>query len=311
LKVFANFPHEPPPAPDFPVVTLGVFDGLHRGHQQILTTAFEVAAGRPVALVTFDPHPRAVLGPPKRHRLLSPIAERLQLLQRWPLAAVAILRFDREIAGWSYVDFVQTALLRGLGARHLVLGYNVTVGHAREGTGERLAALGTELGYELTLVAAVRVEGQVVSSTLIRHRLDAGDVEAAARFLGRPYDVSGTVVRGAGRGRALGIPTANLEVAGDKLLPANGVYAVAAEVGGRVHAGALNIGVVPTFQDSGERSVEVHLLDFDGDLYGSRVRLELLRRLREERRFPSPAAFQAQLQLDLQAARGAFESRPA
>jgi riboflavin kinase/FMN adenylyltransferase len=306
VKVLANFPHELPRAAVYPVVAVGVFDGLHLGHQRILTTLLEVAAGQPAAVVTFDPHPRAVLGPPKRHRLLSPIAERLHLLARWPLAATAILRFDQSIARQSYADFVRTALVDGLGMRHLVLGWNMALGHRREGTSARLAELGGMLGYEMTQVPAVVVGGEVVSSTLVRHRLDAGDVEAARRFLGRPYDLAGTVVRGVGRGRALGIPTANLEVSADKLLPANGVYAVAAEVEGRALAGALNIGVVPTFQDTGARSVEVHLLDFDGDLYGTRLRLQLLQRLREERRFAGPEALREQIQADLAAARRAF-----
>jgi len=306
VKVFPNFPHELPEERAYPVLTIGVFDGVHLGHQKIFSTALEVARGRPVAVVTFDPHPRAVLGPPKRGRLLSPIEERLHLLARWPFAAVAILRFDQEIAALSYADFVQGALVEGLGARHLVLGYNVRLGHAREGTSQRLAELGRKVGYDLTLVPAVEVDGQVVSSTLVRHRLDAGEAEAAARFLGRPYDVTGTVVRGTGRGRMLGIPTANLEVAGDKLLPANGVYAVHAEVGGARYAGALNIGVVPTFQAEGPRTVEVHLLDYAGDLYGERLRLEIGPRLRDERRFPGPEALLEQVRRDLAAVRGAL-----
>jgi len=302
LKVFANFPHELPERGDYPVVTVGVFDGLHRGHQKILAVAIEVAAGRPVALVTFDPHPRAVLGPPKHARLLTPVEERLRILERWPLAAVAILRFDQEVARLPYAQFVRHSLVDGLGARHLVLGYNIKVGHEARGNAERLAELGHVLGYRLTIVPAVEVRGQVVSSTLIRHLLDAGDVEAAASYLGRPYDLTGTVIRGSGRGRAMGLPTANLDVPRDKLVPANGVYAVRAEVEpGRWLPGALNIGVVPTFETAGPRSVEVHLLDFDADLYGSRLRLEMVRRLRDERRFAGPGALSEQVRRDLAA----------
>jgi len=303
VKVYPDLPHRLPDSPQYPVVTIGVFDGLHRGHQKILDTALSVAAGRPVAVVTFDPHPRAVLGPAKRHRLLSPLPERLVLLGQWPVAAVGVLRFDQTIARQSYRDFVRQMLVEGLGARVLVLGYNVRLGHQREGTPERLAELGRELGFAIELVDAVQVAGEVVSSTSIRHRLDAGDVEGAAHLLGRPYDLQGTVVRGAGRGRTLGIPTANLDIPPEKLVPANGVYAVRTRLADRPIWGALNIGTVPTFQDEGRRSVEVHLLDWDGDLYGSRLRLELLQRLRDERRFPDAAALLAAVRADLDTVR--------
>jgi riboflavin kinase/FMN adenylyltransferase len=303
LKVYANFPHDLPVAPPESVVTLGVFDGLHVGHQRILETALAIAASRPVVVVTFDPHPRAVLGPAKHNRLLAPIPERLELLAAWPLGAVAILRFDQSIASQSYEDFVRTALVDGLGARHLVLGHDMRLGRGREGTPERLAALGAQLGYGLELVPAVQVDGETVSSTLIRHRLDAGDVAGVARFLGRPYALGGTVVRGRGRGRALGIPTANLDVGADKLIPADGVYAARVRCGGAVRAGAVNIGVLPTFGAGARRSVEIHVLDWEGDLYGDRLRFDLLQRLRDERRFESPAALVAQIHADLEAVR--------
>jgi riboflavin kinase/FMN adenylyltransferase len=299
VKVYPDLPHRLPDSPQYPVVTIGVFDGVHRGHQKILDTALGVAAGRPVAVVTFDPHPRAVLGPAKRHRLLSPLPERLMLLAQWPVAAVGVLRFDQTIARQSYRDFVRQTLVEGMGAQVLVLGYNVRLGHQREGTPERLAALGQELGFAVELVAAVEVDGEVVSSTSIRHRLDGGDVEGAARLLGRPYALLGTVVRGQGRGRTLGLPTANLEVSPEKLVPSHGVYAVRTRFGDRVVSGALNIGTVPTFQDEGRRSVEVHLLDWEGDLYGSHLRLEFLSRLRDEQRFPDAAALLAAVRADL------------
>jgi cytidyltransferase-like protein len=196
VKVFANFPHEAPPEPEYRVVTVGVFDGVHRGHQRILKRTIEVADGMPVALVTFDPHPRAVLGPPKRARLLSPLRERLQLLGTWPLAAVVVLRFDQAIAQLSYREFVRQALVERLGARRLVLGYNVAFGHERQGNRDSLAALGAEIGYAVDFIEAVEHEGEPVSSTRIRHCLDGGDVAGAAALLGRAYELEGTVVRG-------------------------------------------------------------------------------------------------------------------
>jgi riboflavin kinase/FMN adenylyltransferase len=310
VKVFANFPHEAPPEPEYRVVTVGVFDGVHRGHQRILKRTIEVADGMPVALVTFDPHPRAVLGPPKRARLLSPLRERLQLLGTWPLAAVVVLRFDQAIAQLSYREFVRQALVERLGARRLVLGYNVAFGHERQGNRDSLAALGAEIGYAVDFIEAVEHEGEPVSSTRIRHCLDGGDVAGAAALLGRAYELEGTVVRGTGRGRVLGIPTANLELHPEKLVPANGVYAVRVRVGLTHHLGALNVGVVPTFAGSGERCVEVHLLDYTGDLYGARLRVELVARLRAEKRFSGGEALVAQVRKDCDAVRVLLAPRP-
>ena len=302
MKRYDNFPHQRPDGV-YPVVTLGVFDGVHLGHRALLNAALARAAGQPLAVVTFDPHPRAVLGPPKRHRLLSPLGERLQLLEAWEIAAVAVLRFDRDVAAMDYRDFVRDLLVRAFGAKHLVLGFNLHLGFQRQGTPERVAQLGDELGFEVTHVPAVEVEGVPVSSTRIRHELDAGQVEAAWRLLGRPYALAGTVVRGVGRGRTLGIPTANFTVPEDKLLPANGVYAIGARVGDRLLRGALNVGVVPTFGAGGATSVEAHLLDFEGDLYGHRLQVHLLRRLRAERAFPDPASLVTQIRADIEFAR--------
>lgn len=310
MKVFPNLPHELPRGAEYGVVTVGVFDGVHRGHRKILETALEAAGDQSVAVVTFDPHPRAVLGPPKRSRLLSPLDERLALLAEWPLGAVAVLRFDQQVAQIRYEDFVRTVLLEGLGARHLVLGYNVSLGHRRQGNLEALTRLGRELGFEVTEVLACEVGGEPVSSTRIRHLLDAGAVEEASALLGRPYGLEGTVVRGSGRGRALGIPTANLQLHPEKLVPANGVYAVRAQVNGLWVRGAMNVGVVPTFEAQGARSVEVHLLDYTGDLYGNRLRVSCVARLRDERRFSGPEALLAQIQLDLARTREVLDQPP-
>jgi riboflavin kinase/FMN adenylyltransferase len=305
VKVFANFPHELPERAAYAVATVGVFDGLHRGHQSILRAAVQAArdAAAALAVVTFDPHPRAVLGPPKRARMLSPLEERLELLQEWPVDAVAVLRFDQQVARLSYVDFVRRILVHGLGVQRLVLGYNVRFGRDREGTQERISSLGEQLGYGVLTVPPLEDGGEPISSTRIRHALDAGRVSEASRLLGRAYSLEGTVIRGSGRGRALGLPTANLALPPDKLVPADGVYAVRAQVGGQRVPGALNIGTAPTFESGGKRSVEVHLLDYTGDLYGSRLRLQCVERLREERKFPGADALLAQVRVDLAEAR--------
>jgi len=309
VKVYANFPHELPLEPDFPVVTLGVFDGVHLGHQRILETALDKAQGRPVAVVTFDPHPRAVLGPPKRSRLLSPLPERLELLSQWPIAAVPVLRFDQAIAATGYREFVERWLVQGLGARELVLGWNMHIGRDREGDRDHLDALAGELGFGLTIVPAVVEGNEPVSSTRIRHLLDAGDVEAAARCLGRSYNLAGTVVRGTGRGRVMGTPTANLSVDPEKLMPANGVYAVWARLGQHRYRGAMNVGVAPTLRDDQARLAEVHLLDYTGDLYGAHLELDIVSRIRDERRFESTQALVDQIHVDVQAVRGRLQGR--
>ena len=304
MKVYRDFPHAVPPRPEFPVVTVGVFDGVHRGHVRVIEAALAAAAGRQVALVTFDPHPRAVLGPPKQHRLLTPIEERLQHLGEWPLAAVVVLRFGTAVARQSYAAFVQEALVGALGAGHLVLGYNLHLGCGRQGTPERIAALGRQAGFEVQVVPPVELEGSPVSSTRIRHLLDAGEVAGARRLLGRAYELAGTVVPGHGRGgRVLDTPTVNLELPAEKLVPASGVYAARAHLGERSWAAAVNIGVAPTFGGTGEATVEAHLIDFAGDLYGQPLTLQLLERLRAEQRFPDAAALAAQIRHDLAQAR--------
>jgi len=308
VKVYRDFPHEVPPRPEYPVVTVGVFDGVHRGHGQVIETALAAAAGRPVALVTFDPHPRAVLGPVKSHRLLSPIDERIGQLAAWPLAAVAVLRFDEAIARQSYADFVPGTLVAALGAQLLVLGYNLRLGHERLGTSDRIAALGRESGFEVRVVPPFALDGQPVSSTRVRDLLDAGDVRAASVFLGRAYELLGTVVPGHGRGRTLGTPTANLALPAEKLVPASGVYAARAKTAGGTFAAAVNIGSAPTFGAAPTPAVEAHLIDFEGDLYGHPLCLQLLERLRPEERFPDPAALAAQIRSDVERARRIAET---
>jgi riboflavin kinase/FMN adenylyltransferase len=299
MKVYLDFPHEVPADADYPVVTVGVFDGVHRGHTHVIETALRLAAGRAVALVTFDPHPRAVLGPLKRHRLLTPIAERLELLAAWPLAAVAVLRFDAAIARQSYVDFVQGSLVRALGARRLVLGYNLRLGFERQGSSERIAALGKEAGFEVQVVEPFDLGGQTVSSTRIRDLLDRGEVGEANQILGRAYELQGIVVPGRGRGRTLGIPTVNLALPEEKLVPATGVYAARVRMGERTFAAAVNIGSAPTFEAAATPTVEAHLIDFTGDLYGRPLGLQLVQRLRAEQRFPTPQALVAQIWRDI------------
>jgi riboflavin kinase/FMN adenylyltransferase len=250
-------------------VALGTFDGVHRGHLRVIDTARR--AGLRTTVVTFHPHPRAVLG--GQVELLATLERRLELLEEAGVEDVLVLRFDEQLAALAADEFAER-ILRGIGAETVVAGETFRFGRGREGDLELLE----RLGFDVRRVPLV----DNVSSSLIRELVHAGDPERAATLLGRPPEVEGIVVRGDGRGRELGFPTANLDVPQDLLVPADGVYAGWA--GGR--RAAVSIGTNPHF-DGVERRVEGHLLDFDGDLYGERLVLEIWSPIREQRRFES------------------------
>jgi riboflavin kinase / FMN adenylyltransferase len=297
-------------------VAIGNFDGVHRGHRRLLETARARAAPHrvPAVALTFEPHPARVLRPAMAPPTLTPLPRKLELLEAAGMDAVVVRTFDAAYAGTPAEDFVRGEICAGLGAADVVVGYDFTAGHERA----RVDALGAMLlacGVGLSVIPPVTAEGLTVSSTKVREFLLEGNVEAAAVLLGRPHDVEGTVLRGAGRGRGLGFPTANLCPEG--LLPALGVYAARARVGvgvrpdgvghssgARVLDAVCNVGVKPTVEESGPVSLEAHLFGHDGsDLYGERIRIELVARLRPERRFPSVEALREQIARDAQAAR--------
>jgi riboflavin kinase/FMN adenylyltransferase len=250
-------------------VALGTFDGVHRGHLRVIDAARR--AGLRTTVVTFHPHPRAVLG--GQVELLATLERRLELLEQAGVEDVLVLRFDEQLAALAADEFAE-GILRGIGAETVVAGETFRFGRGREGDLELLE----RLGFDVRRVPLV----ENVSSSLIRELVHAGDPERAATLLGRPPEVEGIVVRGDGRGRELGFPTANLDVPPDLLVPPDGVYAGWA--GGR--RAAVSIGTNPHF-DGVERRVEGHLLDFDGDLYGERLVLEIWSPIREQRRFES------------------------
>lgn len=285
-------------------VTIGVFDGVHRGHQAILRhlAAGAQKDGAPSVLLTFDPHPAFVLA--GRHiDLLTTPDERAELAAALGVDVVITHLFDRALAATSARDFM--ALLKErLGLRRLLIGYDFALGKNREGNAERLTELGRELDYAVQIVEAVGDESGVISSTEIRKLVSVGNVEAAANLLGRPYALSGPVVHGDGRGRRINIPTANIQYPPFKLLPANGIYACRARLGADVYAAAVNVGVNPTFTpDKRAVSVEAHILDFDRNLYGERLSLEFLARLRDELKFDSVDALLAQIRADIEQTR--------
>lgn len=295
------------------VVTIGAYDGVHLGHVAVLTRVRELADARGLvaALLTFDRHPAQVVRPESAPKVLTPLDQKLAALARTGLLdLVCVLTFDEARRRETAAAFVREVLVERLRARQVVVGADFHFGYERQGTVPFLRQMGEELGFgveAIDLVAAEDAEpGTAYSSTLIRGLLMAGDVDRAARLLGRPHEVRGEVVSGDGRGRDLGFPTANVEVDDEVCLPAEGIYAgwlVDAE--GASRAAAISLGRRPTFyeEDAPPALLEAHVLDFDGDLYGEQVRVQFVRRLRDERRFESAEELGRQMERDVQAVR--------
>lgn len=289
-----------PPLPRGSTVTVGSFDGVHLGHQAVLReiAGRAAAAGRASVLVTFEPHPLEVVNPQAAPPLLTSGPERREILAQMPLDYVLFLRFDRRLADATPEEFVRRVLRQRCDMRELVIGHDHGFGRGRSGDVETLRRLGAEDGFDVDVVEEVNVGDQHVSSSRIRRAVAGGDLATAARMLGRPYSISGTVGPGERRGRRLGVPTINLaDVPPQKLLPPDGVYAVRVEWRGGRAGGMMNQGGRPTFED-GRRVLEAHLFDFEGDLYGEWVRIEWVERLRDVTRFASAEQLQAQLQRD-------------
>lgn len=288
---------------------LGNFDGVHLGHQALFAEA--ARHGRPAAL-TFNPHPGKVLQPSMAPKLITLLPRKLELMAEAGLAAVIVQPFTREYAHTEASGF-EAQVLDVVGAKHLVIGADFTYGAGRKGTVDTLRAAAAQRGAQVHVVPQVTVDGVVASSSKIREYVLEGRVSAAGRLLGRPFDLDGLVVKGAGRGRGIGIPTANVDTP-NELRPGAGVYAVRAKVNegeplpdsapGGWLPGAANIGVKPTFGGT-EVTIEVHLIDYQGDLYGREMRVEFLDRLRGEQRFGSVSELVAQIRRDVEAARAA------
>jgi riboflavin kinase/FMN adenylyltransferase len=289
------------------VVTMGTFDGVHRGHQAVLAEVTRRARDGKLAsvLVTFEPHPLAVVNPAAAPKLLTLPAEKEALVQAQGIDRFVLMPFTPAVAQLDAEAFVGR-LCDEYGMHELVMGYDHAFGRGRAGDVELVERLARQRDFRMAVVDAVRDNGQPISSTLIRSGVAHGDLDSAARWLGRPYAIRGTVVRGAGRGRTIGIPTINLESPdARKLLPPDGVYAVRVRIldpGSRLLGGMMNQGPRPTFGDQA-RTLEVHLFDFEGELYGETVDVEWVRRLRDVQAFPSRDALVAQLERDRQAAR--------
>lgn len=298
-----------PPGVDRTVVTVGTFDGIHRGHQDLLTrlVARANAVGRASVVVTFDPHPLEIVNPAKAPPLLTPGEEKLDAIVDFGVEYVVVLPFTRALAGYGAADFVERVLIDRLRLGELWIGHDHGLGKGREGDERSLRALGDRLGFPVEVVAAVSdASGTHVSSTAIRRAVANGALDDAAGGLGRRYGFRGRVVPGHRRGRLLGFPTLNIALPSRrKLLPPEGVYAVALQSARGNFGGMMNLGPRPTFDDA-EVALEVHLFDGDGDWYDADVRVEFVQRLRDVMRFPNAEALIAQLERDAEAARRAL-----
>ena len=285
------------------VLTIGSFDGIHRGHQYLISRVINRAkeTGAASALVTLHPHPKVVLRPESPLQYLSTIEERLDLLTPLGLDYAVVFPFSLELSQIRARDFVQL-LLDHLNMKEIFCGADFALGYKREGNVEFLRALGQEKGFSVTVVEPQKFDGEIMSSTHIRQSIAEGDLESATRSLGRYPSLRGRVIKGDQRGRQLGFPTANLAVAERRLVPADGIYAVRAKIGEQWFGGAASIGIRPTF-GGGHRTVEVYVLDFDGDLYDQVIEVQFIKRLRPEMKFDNVQALIAQMQQDVAQAR--------
>jgi riboflavin kinase/FMN adenylyltransferase len=309
-SVFARFgAWRPPHGEDGLSLAIGFFDGVHRGHAEVIREAVRIGLSRGLkpAVLTFDPHPRLVLGQdPERVRVLTPLEDKIRLLKELGVRLVYVIEFDRDFAGVPAERFVRELLLP-MGVQTVVVGFDFRFGRGGAGDAETLRTAG-DGRIDVRVVGPVVADGVKTGSSEIRERLEAGDCEGAARMLGRPYEIRGAVVGGDGRGRQIGFPTANLSLKHPYVLPRNGVYAVVAQVADkgpdRPLAGVMNVGVRPTFAggDNAPR-VEIHLFDFSGDLYGREMTVSLRHFLRPERQFASVDLLVEQIRQDATQAR--------
>lgn len=294
------------------VITIGTFDGVHTGHQHILQQLQEAAAAcnGETVIITFDPHPREVLAGDKSVRLLTTLEEKISLLAHWGIHHLVVVPFTREFSELSATAYLEDFLISTFRPHTIIIGYDHRFGHNREGGLELLEAEQEKYGFQLLEIPQQVIHHAAVSSTRIRKSLQEGDVALASELLGYPYFLNGVVVHGDKMGRQLGFPTANIQLNDyRKLIPAQGVYAVTVDTGdGHLHKGALNIGTRPTFNGT-ELRIEVFILDFDREIYGSPIRVDFLAFIRSDRKFDNVEALIAQMKNDVEQAR-AIASRP-
>jgi riboflavin kinase/FMN adenylyltransferase len=284
-------------------VTIGNFDGIHLGHQEILkrTVKESKEANRRSIVITFDPHPKKVIHPERRpFFLLTTLDEKLRLIESFNIDIVVLISFTTEFSKTTAEEFVRNILWDKLHLNKLFIGYDYAFGKNKGGNAAFLRTFGGKLGFQVEEIGAVMVDDTIVSSTNVRLSILKGDARGASRMLARPYNMSGTVVKGFRRGTEIGFPTANIE--SEKVIPAEGVYAIIAEVEGNRYQGVINIGYNPTFGNE-ELSMEVHLLDFQGDIYEKTIDIQFIDRLRDEIKFDSPDKLVVQIKKDIDRAK--------
>ena len=290
-----------------PVLALGNFDGVHRGHRKILDRLHRVASerGATSVVMTFDPHPPRVVRPDKAPALLMTKAQKLEAIAEAGVQGAAIVRFTHELSRWEPETFVRTVLVDWLRVAEVWVGANFLFGHDRSGNFSMLRDLGGRYGFKAEKIDPVRYKDFVVSSTRVRRLVSEGRMDEAGALLGHQYVLDGTVTRGDQRGRTIGFPTANL-CTDNELLPPHGVYATTVRIANIVHASVTNIGTRPTVDQSGRTVVETHIFDLDADLYGRSIRVGFVQRLRDERAFESLDLLRAQIDADCRRARVLF-----
>ncbi len=292
------------------VATVGNFDGVHIGHRKIFQKVVERASetGGTSLVITFHPHPLRVLAPDRGVKMLTPLDDKLTLIEASGIDVVVVINFNRDFASLEPEEFVRRILLEGLGVVHLFVGHNYRFGRDKRGDTILLRRLSKKYGFKVNVVRNLKVAGVPVSSSRIRHLLGWGRVYEAASLLGRAYSIKGRVIKGSGRGAdLLGVPTANLQTEYE-VIPKEGVYAVKVRVGRQIYDGVANIGKNPTFGLQ-EPSYEVHILDFSKDLLGEEIRVYFIERLRGERRFKGPEQLRTQILLDIERARGILKTK--
>ncbi|MEX1138805.1 MAG: riboflavin biosynthesis protein RibF [Bacteroidota bacterium] len=287
------------------VVSVGSFDGVHRAHHELIREVVRRSkekGGRSV-LVTFEPHPKLILGPsPKDVRLLTTLEERTDLFGRIDVDLLFVIPFTFEFSRQSFREFYLKYIVKGVGASEVIEGYDHHFGRDREGSIQELLQMGREFDFSVIAMKPVTLGNEIVSSSAIRNHLLRGDVTRAAELLGRLYALNGTVVRGDGRGKALGYPTANIAPSSSvKLVPMNGIYVGVIRWNSSVSYGLVSIGTRPTFVENGDRKVEIYILDFDGDVYGESMEIQFFKRLREERKFNTVEELVHQMDADKEA----------
>lgn len=286
-------------------VTIGTFDGLHLGHQNILDVLKNIAEEKNLntTVVSFDPHPRRIVKESFDIKILTTIEEKREFLEELGVDNFYIINFTEEFSKQSSEEFVKNYIVDRFDAKHIVVGHDHKFGKDRGGDADSLLKLGDQFGFGVTSVDAVENNGEIISSTKIREALTSGDVEKANAYLGRSYSLQGEVVKGANRGRILGFPTANLHLGNqNKLIPQNGVYAVGCTLKGKQFYGVMNIGYRPTFNDTKELVPEVHIFKFNRNIYGERLKINFIKRIRPEKKFDSKDELITQIELDKQKA---------